>query len=290
MARTGAERLVHELVQQIEHVRAQRRARWSEEAHPEGRQFTQEELTRSVYRSYKNMLLGRTRRLPSRQALLQIADYLECSLAERNELLAIAQYALDPSYPSGPALRASLETLEATLALLPLPAAILLPGWHVHTANRAHQALFGLPPFPQIPTAQRAVLQFIFQPELGLRPRLAHTPEIWRANADAVLRLFRRSNRSLHHEPWYDAQLRRLRPIPAFSTAWGALGDGAPPEVAEMRLAAGPEGRLIRAAFVRIHSGPALYPSISAVIPLDEPARAVFGQLGAGPFSSPLRP
>ncbi len=84
------QRITH-LVHEIEMLRLKRKRSYTR--HPEGKRFSQDELCNTVYPSYKNMLLGRTQRLPDRAALMQIADYLECTPAERNALLRAAQYA-----------------------------------------------------------------------------------------------------------------------------------------------------------------------------------------------------
>lgn len=40
----------------------------------------------------KNLLVGRSRRLPDRRTILSIAEYLECNSDERNDLLLAAGY------------------------------------------------------------------------------------------------------------------------------------------------------------------------------------------------------
>ncbi|MBW4439283.1 MAG: AAA family ATPase [Pleurocapsa minor GSE-CHR-MK-17-07R] len=79
----------------IESLRLERRKRYQKHPHPTGKRFSQEELTDYAYPSYKNLLLGRTRRLPDRDTLMSIAHYLECSLEESNHLLHAARYALE---------------------------------------------------------------------------------------------------------------------------------------------------------------------------------------------------
>ncbi len=84
------QRIAH-LVHEIEMLRLKRKRTY--QRHPEGKRFSQDELGNMAYPSYKNMLLARTQRLPDRAALMQIADYLECTPMERNALLRAAQYA-----------------------------------------------------------------------------------------------------------------------------------------------------------------------------------------------------
>lgn len=81
------------LVRQIEAIRLRRKR--TTPHHPNGKRFSQDELCALAYPSYKNMILARTGRLPDREALLQIADYLECTPGERNDLLRAARYATE---------------------------------------------------------------------------------------------------------------------------------------------------------------------------------------------------
>jgi class 3 adenylate cyclase len=76
------------LVDAIEKIRAQRQR----ERRRSDKTFSQEELRIVAYPSYKNLLTGRTLRLPDRSVLLQIAEYLECTPAEHQTLLRIAGY------------------------------------------------------------------------------------------------------------------------------------------------------------------------------------------------------
>lgn len=83
---------VHAVVLVIERLRSRRKAQCHTTSHHSLKHFTQQELVEEVYGAYKNLVLGMTLRIPSRTDLLHIADYLECSIHETNELLLTAQY------------------------------------------------------------------------------------------------------------------------------------------------------------------------------------------------------
>lgn len=85
------QQLIIHVVEAIEAIRAKRKRHF--QRHPQGKRFSQDELSNVAYPSYKNLLLGRTQRIPDRGALLEIADYLECTPTERNVLLRAAKYA-----------------------------------------------------------------------------------------------------------------------------------------------------------------------------------------------------
>jgi hypothetical protein len=78
-------RVFHQLLGAIEAVRITRQEEYCEKAHPQLKRFTQQELNDEACPTYKNWLIGRSNRLPSRSMLMTIADYLECSLSERND-------------------------------------------------------------------------------------------------------------------------------------------------------------------------------------------------------------
>src|SRR5947207_9399891 len=83
---------LRDLLGEIETLRITRQQRIKEHPHPSLKRFTQQELTDEACPTYKNLLVGRSLRVPSRQSILQIAQYLECTAHERNNLLLAARY------------------------------------------------------------------------------------------------------------------------------------------------------------------------------------------------------
>ena len=84
--------IIQDLTQAVEQFRFKQRRRIRKEPHPQQYRFTLEELCDIVYPSYKNLLYGRTQQIPTRATLMRIADYLECTFDERNEILVAARY------------------------------------------------------------------------------------------------------------------------------------------------------------------------------------------------------
>lgn len=93
MKQSPISKQVHEVVTAIEYLRQQRQNTHRKSGFSSSKTFSQDELCSVAYPSYKNLLKGRTRRIPARDALIAIADYLECTSSERNELLLVAGYA-----------------------------------------------------------------------------------------------------------------------------------------------------------------------------------------------------
>src|SRR6185295_6145506 len=65
------------------------------------RTFTRTELQDIVYSSYQRMRQGHINRPPRRSIVMEIADYLNCTLEERNRLLIAADTAPVSPYFTG---------------------------------------------------------------------------------------------------------------------------------------------------------------------------------------------
>src|SRR5207302_5936087 len=101
--------VLRDILEEIEALRITRQEEVRDRPHPFLKRFTQQELTDEACPTYKNLLVGRSQRIPSRQTLMQIADYLECGLAQRNNLLLAARYLPESLELEGDALRLTLE-------------------------------------------------------------------------------------------------------------------------------------------------------------------------------------
>src|SRR5260370_15769697 len=99
----------HDVLHEIERLRITRQEEVRDRPPPLLKRFTQQELTDEAYPTYKNLLVGRSHRVPSRESILQIAAYLECSAAERNDLLLAARYLPETLKLAVPELTHALE-------------------------------------------------------------------------------------------------------------------------------------------------------------------------------------
>lgn len=82
--------VLQNLLAQIEMVRYERRKMRA--TMNTQKLFTQEELTLQVFPSYRNLIVGRSRRIPSRGELIRICEYLECTPEETDAILICARY------------------------------------------------------------------------------------------------------------------------------------------------------------------------------------------------------
>src|SRR6266702_5742679 len=159
-------RVFHQLLEAIEAVRLLRQQEYRDRPHPQLKRFTQQELNDEACPTYKNWLIGRSHRLPSRSMLMQIADYLECSLGERNDLLLAAQYLPEQPEWEGDALRRALERAQQIMETLPYPAIVVTHTFQIQAANEFFLRLLELPPLETLPPHQRSMLHFLFHPDV----------------------------------------------------------------------------------------------------------------------------
>lgn len=285
--------VMQRVVTAVEKLRAGRQAAWSNGRHPQDKRFSQEELTAVAYRGYKNMLLGRTRRLPSREGMMAIADYLECTLSEHNQLLLAAEYTPVPADPTGDVLTDVLVHAGQLVDMLPFPAMIVTRNWQVHGVNRPFLTIFGLPDWEDIPAAGRHLFHFTFDTTLPCRERATVDLVAWRENSTRALSTFKSHNALYQHEAWYRQIPARFGDLPDFLLLWDMaeslpLAETYVPTVKTM--AAGPERTLVHYSQLFISLGATMYPGVLGMTPIDEAAHAFYARsFGYDPEYQPWR-
>lgn len=283
------ERVFYQLLEAIEAVRIRRQEEYREKRHPQLKRFTQEELTDEACSTYKNWLVGRSHRLPSYSMLMQIADYLECSLRERNDLLLAAHYLpIQPEW-EGEELRQALEQAQQIMEKLPYPAIVVTHTLEVRAANALFLHLLELPPLETLPPHQRNTMYFLFHPNICGQARSTSNTEahtLWQQHVMYALQLFQRQNVLSQHEVWYQ-QLVKLwcDEIPDFQAYWekareASRQEDAPTKLTFARIAATGEMLPIRVRQMLVSASSRIYPAVSAFLPVDEAARTVYASLG----------
>ena len=129
---------------------------------------------------------------------MQIADYLECSMTQRNNLLLAARYLPESLELEGSALRLALEQAGHLLETLPYPAILVTHTLYIEATNEHFQRLFAFPPLSALPPAQRYVLPVFFRNGLPIRERSTFNEravKAWQAGVSRGIRLFKQSNR-----------------------------------------------------------------------------------------------
>lgn len=154
-------RTFHQMLDAIEAVRYKRQEEYREKSHPQLKRFTQQELNDEACPTYKNWLIGRSTRLPERSLLMTIADYLECSLSERNDLLLAAQYVPEQTEWQGEEMQRALEHARQLLETLPYPSIVITRSFQIEAANEFALYLLRVPSLETLLPHQRNLFYFL---------------------------------------------------------------------------------------------------------------------------------
>jgi hypothetical protein len=186
------------------------------------RAWTRTELELRVYSSYKQMRNGRITRPPRRETVMEIADYLNCNLDERNRLLVAAELAPISPYLSGKSLDIVLQVTISVAENLAMPAMIINRDWRIHYFNEHLIRLYGVTPqqLASIPPEQMNILNLLFDPQLPLHPRLIQNRASWTRMARQTIYGFKSANTLYQFEPWYQELVMRLMQLPDFENHW----------------------------------------------------------------------
>jgi hypothetical protein len=285
--------VLRDILEEIEVLRITRQKELRDHPHPFLKRFTQQELTDEVCPTYKNLLVGRSQRIPSRQTLMQIADYLECSIAQRNNLLLAARYLPESIELEGLQLKQALEQARHIMETISYPAMLVTHTLGIEAINKTFQSLFAFPPLTTIPQAQRHVLPILFRYDLPIRGNSTFNEQAikaWQAGVSRAIQLFKQSNRLYQFEPWYHELVEQFCEVADFRQYWEQS-----PEMLDQhrelsklllsRNATTGELLSIQLRQIRISVCSHMYPCIMALLPLDEPARMVFTSIGSAEVS-----
>jgi hypothetical protein len=280
---------LRDLLSKIEALRTLRQKQVRERCHPHLKRFTQQELNDEACPTYKNLLIGRSQRVPSRKTILQIAHYLECSAEVRNDLLLAARYLPESLELEGPQLKEALEQAQSLMGTLPYPALLLTHTFEVQAINDHFQQVFEFPHLISIPEYQRNILHFFFNPALPLRVRSTFNEQeitSWQAHAFQCIQHFKQSNRLYQFEAWYQDLVERLSTVADFRTYWdqdAKLLDEADTLSKGVLCHHRRTGELLPIQFQRVHISLSdhRYPSIVAFLPQDDMGCAALAPLSS---------
>jgi hypothetical protein len=277
----------HQLLGAIEAVRITRQEDYREKRHPLLKRFTQQELNDEACPTYKNWLIGRSNRLPSRSLLMQIADYLECSLNERNAILLAAQYLPEQPEWEGDALRQALEKAQQIMETLPYPAIVVTHTFQVQAANEFSLRLLEMPPLETIPPHQRSTIHFLFHPDFCRRSTMStEARAMWQQHALSGIQIFKQQNALSQYDAWYQQCVQQWCAIPGFQEYWEKAREAtreeiAPTKMVLARMATTGEVLPIRIRHMLISVSGKVSPAVSAFLPVDDAARAVYASFGS---------
>lgn len=262
------------------------------------RTWNRTELEDMVYSSYKQMRRGRITRPPRRDVIMEIADYLNCTIEERNRLLESANIAPVDPYLTGKQLDACLEPTIEIAQSLEMPAMIINRDWRIHFLNRRMMILYDITPeeFEAVPPEGRNMLRLLFDPHLPLYANLIDNNESWLRMVRQTIYGFKTANRLCTFEPWYQELIDQWMQLPAFEHHWQTVQLDTPFELDDS-AANLPSAILLDTALpsLRVHSRRSWlrplvisagyfqfdFPQIIAFLPADEDARRSLAEIGA---------
>jgi hypothetical protein len=225
---------------------------------------------------------------------MQIADYLECTIAQRNNLLLAARYLPESLELEGSELQQALEQARHLMETLPYPAMLVTHTLHIETTNEYFQRLFAFPPLRTLPPTQRYVLPVFFRNDLPIRRYSTFNEQAiksWQAGVSRSIRLFKQSNRLYQFEAWYHELVEQFCSVADFRQYWQhtpELSDQqhAPAKLLLGRNATTGEWLPIQLRNIRISVCSHMYPCIMALLPLDDAAHVVFASLSSAEGSA----
>jgi hypothetical protein len=279
---------VEELLERRRKEQAQGRAQaaeWQQQWGP--RSWHRTELEDAVYSSYKQMRQGRITRPPRREVVMEIADYLNCTLIERNRLLLAAHAAPVSPYLTGERLAELLPVAIGVAQQLNIAAMVINRDWRIHYENDYMRQAFALSPeqLATIQPEQRNVLHLLFDPALPLHPKLIGSPDSWRRMARQTIYAFKLANLICQFEPWYQELVLGLMALPEFAQHWQTVQvDGifdsdpsaqlqSPAVTVDVLLARPqPERMRLRPLIISVGYFQFDFPLVLAFLPADEPA------------------
>jgi hypothetical protein len=265
------------------------------------RMWTRTELEYMVYSSYKPMRNGRITRPPRRETVMNIADYLDCNLDERNRLLVAAGLALFSPDLDEDALRSVLQVAIGLAHNLAMPAMIINRDWHLYYFNEHLLRLYDVTPqqLADIPAHQMNLLHLLFDPRLPLYPHLIQNRPSWTRMARQSIYGFKSANTLYQFEPWYQELVTQLMSLPDFKTHWQTVSPNTrfdtdssatalPKAVTVDTIISSPhhapQRAWIRPLLISVGYFQFEFPQIVAFLPADDAGQTVFNQLGV-PFS-----
>jgi len=138
--------ILQDVLNEIESLRKKRQSEYVNTQHPEMKRFSQQELTDEVFPTYKNLLIGRSSRIPNRETLLRIAEYLECNYEERNRLLLSGKYLpIFEENVSEKEYQARIDRAKLIVKNLPFPSIVISQQLKVFEMNSSYHFQFDIP-------------------------------------------------------------------------------------------------------------------------------------------------
>lgn len=249
---------------EIEALRMKRQQLLADRPHPSLKRFTQQELNDEAFTSYKNLLVGRTRRIPDRQTIINIAEYLECTSDERNDLLLAAGYLPIQTELEGRALERALEWAQQTMRSIPFPAMIVTHTQDIKGVNEPFRHLFDIPLDRSYDGLMNRI-DFHFNSDLPIRPRSTFDNvsfEQWKVHAINGINAFKREHMLSRYDAWYQKLFDRVQKEDEYLNEPASSANADQTQTILARMESDGELVPIRYRQVSISAGSRVYPQV----------------------------
>ncbi|MCV9948512.1 hypothetical protein [Paenibacillus sp. BT-177] len=269
---------------EIEALRIKRQQKLVDRPQPSLKRFTQQELNDEAFPSYKNLLVGRTRRIPSRQTIINIAEYLECTSDERNDLLLAAGFLPIQTELYGRSLERALEWAQQTMRGIPFPAMVVTHTQDIKGLNEPFHQLFEIPLDRSYDGLMNRV-DLHFNSGFPIRSRSTFDKasfKQWEEHIINGIQAFKSEHILSRYDAWYQKLLDRVQKYNACEYLSVPDVGGNVDQIQTILARMESSGDLIPVRYrqISISAGGRLYPQIEVFLPVDSSARTVFENLG----------
>ncbi|MEK3788142.1 MULTISPECIES: hypothetical protein [Paenibacillus] len=269
---------------EIEALRIKRQQKLVDRPQPSLKRFTQQELNDEAFPSYKNLLVGRTRRIPTRQTIINIAEYLECTSDERNDLLMAAGYLPIQTELYGRSLERAIEWAQQTMRSIPFPAMVVTHTQDIKGLNEPFHQLFEIPLDRSYDGLMNRV-DLHFNSGFPIRSRSTFDKasfQQWEEHIINGIQAFKSEHMLSRYDAWYQKLLDRVQKYNAseYLSVPDVGGNVDQTQTILARMESSGDLIPVRYRQVSISAGGRLYPQVEVFLPVDSAARAVFEKLG----------
>jgi hypothetical protein len=171
---------------------------------------------------------------------------------------------------------------------LPYPAIVVTHTFQIQAANEFFLRLLELPSLDTLPPRQRTMMHFLFNPDFRARSIInAEAHAMWQTHALYGLQHFKQQNVLSQYDAWYQQFVKQCcDEIAGFQEYWEKAREATRQEVAPTkmvfaRMAATGEVLPIRVRHMLVSVSSKTYPAVSALLPVDEAARAMYASFGS---------
>ena len=284
---------IERFVRRLEELVERRKKQWGKRRLGCQRWTWEDLLAQYPYLRY--VRLGRTQNPPRRDAIMELASYMRCTLDERNQLLLAAGWCPEMPHVSDELFDQTVKGGDAILHQLSMPAFVVTRSLDIACWNPYAPTLFGLTEEQVLGLVKKEkklnILYFIFDPELHLRSVWqSKSPKHWKYTAKLNIQLFKRANMLSQYDNWYrefenDVEHSKL---PDFWDMWNQVKvdednfvEGFDKPISDyVTILPRPSGDFVHIRGLMIRYNEYNFPRIIAYIPNDTATIEVFSRIG----------